>query len=534
MGKELESIVTLNQSRRDFLRLGAALASSAILEPAVLLEAFAQVGTQQTNSQRWDISYLWDSDIDVVLDYKGLVGELLGPSVERDLRVVRRGKLFGLIYDRNGDFISSRRVAAVHDGILRANDFDDGAVTIRDEGYNELFNVSYGLGPNLNELKRRYSLVQARLGPEVGKNLFIEETDSDNYVLVYRRRGDIDSTREVAERHTRILRSTGIFASYTREQNNEVVYGSSSKANEDVEGSPGNTVKPPKRKPESPPEKKPKPIPGRKPAPPREVPQPTSNLESRIESQMEKERKNGRLASDERTAWSVYDFTTGDKLVSVNEDAPMQCASMMKPFVALGIQYLVRERKLSYTREIQKDMGRMIQKSNNAATNRLIARIGGPRALQKILKTKYGDIFQQTSIVESIPRGGATYRNKASAHDYGRFLYALFNGDLPGSAEIRRLMGLPGRDRVYTGAVEVPSGTGVINKTGSTARLCGDMAILYAKGKDGKAYAYTLVGIIEKGRRASNYSSWINSKGNVIRRASNTVYDFMQRRHNLI
>ena len=143
MGKELESIVTLNQSRRDFLRLGAALASSAILEPAVLLEAFAQVGTQQTNSQRWDISYLWDSDIDVVLDYKGLVGELLGPSVERYLRVVRRGKLFVLIYDRNGDFISSRRVAAVHDGILRANDFDDGAVTIRDEGYNELFNVSY-------------------------------------------------------------------------------------------------------------------------------------------------------------------------------------------------------------------------------------------------------------------------------------------------------------------------------------------------------------------------------------------------------
>ena len=35
-------------------------------------------------------------------------------------------------------------------------------------------------------------------------------------------------------------------------------------------------------------------------------------------------------------------------------------------------------------------------------------------------------------------------------------------------------------------------------KTGSTARVCGDMGILNVKGPDGKWYPYTVIGIIEK------------------------------------
>ena len=83
-----------------------------------------------------------------------------------------------------------------------------------------------------------------------------------------------------------------------------------------------------------------------------------------------------------------------------------------------------------------------IQHSNNAATNWLIRNIGGPNAVERTLKRRYPGIFQDTSIVEYIPRGGRTYRNKASPHDYSRFLYAVWKGDIVGAREIKRLMAL--------------------------------------------------------------------------------------------
>ena len=51
-----------------------------------------------------------------------------------------------------------------------------------------------------------------------------------------------------------------------------------------------------------------------------------------------------------------------------------------------------------------------------------------------------------------------------------------------------------------------------LNKTGSTARLCGDMGIL-----KGVRYPYVMVGIIERKSKASNYGEWMHSRGRVFR-----------------
>ena len=151
--------------------------------------------------------------------------------------------------------------------------------------------------------------------------------------------------------------------------------------------------------------------------------------------------------------------------------------------------------------------------------------------MDRLLKEKYGHIFRDTEIVEYIPWGGRTYKNKSSVHDYSRFLYALWDESLPGSDEIKRLMSLPNRDRIYTGAREVPKGTKVYDKTGSTKHLCGNMGILEVKGPDGKKYAYSLIGVIEKKTPAHNYTRWITSRGDVIREVSNIVYREMESRH---
>jgi beta-lactamase class A len=59
------------------------------------------------------------------------------------------------------------------------------------------------------------------------------------------------------------------------------------------------------------------------------------------------------------------------------------------------------------------------------------------------------------------------------------------------------------------------------------------MGILNVKGADGKWYPYTVIGIIEKGRKARNYTSWIRSRGDIIRDVSSIVYQGIARNHNI-
>ena len=246
-------------------------------------------------------------------------------------------------------------------------------------------------------------------------------------------------------------------------------------------------------------------------------------LEELVDEHVKQLRRQGRISSDERTAWFVYDFTTGEKLVDINAGIKLQAASLIKPFLALGFMHQVGEGKLDYDASSRSQLERMIQHSDNASTNWVMRRLGGPAAAVKLLRRNYGEILQDIEIVEYIPRGGRTYRNKASVGDYSRFLFALWKDKLPGSSEIKRLMALPKRDRLHTGAA-VPEDTEVYSKTGTTSRLCGDMGVLSAKGPDGKQYAYTVIGIIEKKRSARHYLRWMRSRGDVIREISGLVY----------
>lgn len=258
-----------------------------------------------------------------------------------------------------------------------------------------------------------------------------------------------------------------------------------------------------------------------------------NELETQIDRYIKSLRAKGVIRSNERTAWIVYDFTTGKKLASINEGTPLQAASMIKPFLALAFFHQVKAGKLVYGSTSRRHMEQMIQKSNNDSTNWVMRQVGGPSATKALLNRHYPSLSQGVSLVEYIPAGGRTYRNRASASDYSKFLYSLWNGNLPSSKEILRIMNLPGNDRLYTDAKRVPPGTRVYNKTGSTAMCCGDMGILVARGRDGRSYPYTVIGIIESGSRNKAYGSWISRRADVIREVSNLSYLAMKKRHPL-
>ena len=255
-------------------------------------------------------------------------------------------------------------------------------------------------------------------------------------------------------------------------------------------------------------------------------------LQSRIENHIKGLRSKGVLRGDEKTAWLVYDFTDGRELANINDKTPLQAASMIKPYLALALFHEVKAGRLEYGTTARRHVELMIQKSNNESTNWVMRQTGGPAATEALLKRYSPALCQNISIVEYIPDGGKTYRNRGSASDYARFLHALWYKQLPMSEEMLRTMALPGIDRLYTDVKSVPEGTRVYNKTGSTAMCCGDMGILVARGRDGRTYPYVVVGIIESGKRnTSNYSSWISRRADVIREVSNLVYLDMKQRY---
>jgi len=390
----------------------------------------------------------------------------------------------------------------------------------------KFYDVSYVWSRDIAAVEKYRDQVARILGPVVARDLRVV-SDGGLHGVVYLRRGDSAGAARVARAHSRLLEAQGLDTAAPVVSRD---WGLATEA-------PDRLVSAPPPEPEKPaaspsveaqadtPKAAPPPLAQSAPK------QRAHDLEAAVEAYIKGLRKKGKISDDERTGWSVYDFTTGEKLVTINEEAQFQAASLIKPFIAAAFFQQVKKGELHYGPRSRRQMERMIQQSNNWATNWVMRQAGGPRAVQRILKRHYPGIFRSTRIVEYIPAGGKTYRNKASARDYSRFLYAIWKDRIAGAREIRRLMSLPGPDRIYTGAEDVPAGTRVLNKTGSTARLCADMGILNVKGPDGRRYPYTLIGIIEKQNKARNYTSCIRSRSEVIRDVSNIIYRGIAERH---
>ncbi|MFT4974748.1 MAG: beta-lactamase class A [Myxococcota bacterium] len=486
-------------NRRQFLATMAAASLALRVAPAAATTA------------HYDVSYIWTSERSEALDYMTQVKELLGYEVAVRLELVQNiDGLYGVIYNlRYGTRDQARDLAARHDALLR--EALGGrlplALPLPDDNYSRLYNVSYGLGPDLEELKQRYLAVSQILGPGVTSRLFVEHTDRGNYALVYKRYGTLEKTRELATAHGALLAPHGLEASFIKERNNAIVYGSTTQGAVAQAG--------------------PKPTRQRR-EPRRARRSKWSHLKTEINEYVQVQRRDGVVERDEVTSWLVYDLRSDQMLASIHEDAPRQCASMVKPLLALAFFHETASGRFVYGPRSTAKFTAMIQHSDNTATNWVFQQVGGPDRVQQILTRSYPRIFKNIDIVEDIGAGGRTYRNRASAGDYCRFLRALWLEELPYSSELKRLMNLPGRDRLYYGAPSIPVGTEVYNKTGSTSRLCGDMGILVARDQRGGRFPYVMVGIIEKERRADNYSSWIYARSRVIRGVSDLTYSLLK------
>jgi beta-lactamase class A len=515
---------------------------TVFLIQVIALTCDFNIDASAASKDKYDIIYILTKDLERVLDYKEELNSVFDAKVLTKVKIVGRGDEYALIYDGNDSARTVTHTLIKHAQLLEEAGLDEPYAT-KEQNFHSLYNVSYGMGLNLEPLKKKYEQIYGCLGEEVKNDLYIEKTDYGNYTLIYRRRGDKASTTRVAKRHAKIMRSKRITTSITTENNNMVVYGESSLIDDVGPEKPIVCQLPATDTPTTTHTTTP-PIPEKivavskvikeiSPLAPVISSSDVSKIERSIEKYINGLRKEGRIAKDESTGWMVYDLEKNESIIDINADQEFQAASMIKPFIALAFFHQVKTGKLQYGPRSRRKLEAMIQRSNNSATNWVMHQVGGPRTCDAILKRHYSKIFKKTEIKEYIPAGGRTYLNSAPPSDYVRFLRALWNKDLPEGKEIRRLMALPGRDRIYQGT-SIPKGTLVYNKTGTTGHLIGDMGILVPKTKNGGRFPYVIVGIIERRSKASSYGQWMNSRGRVIREVSTLVYEEMKKEHQLL
>jgi beta-lactamase class A len=249
-----------------------------------------------------------------------------------------------------------------------------------------LFDVSYFSSPDLPTVRARKKAVAAALGPRVSKGLRVVQAGG-SYSLVYLRHGYAGGARVTAAAHSRILRRKGLGAAVpvATRQWVEVSADGACKSQGPVQAKETEAAQAAERQ----------------------------SLESLIDERVKQLRRDGLLAADERTAWFIYDFTTGEKLVEINTAQEFQAASLIKPFVALAYMHAVKEGRFAYDERSRLTLQRMIQHSDNAATNSTMRRLGGPAAVQKLLSPTATKPRPRTTADSCWPSGRTSCRAPA-------------------------------------------------------------------------------------------------------------------------
>lgn len=490
------------------------------------------------NSTRYDVAYIWSRDINQVLDVQETVAKLLAIELDTQVRVVGRGKEYGVVRGIPSTRAQANRLADRQAPVLRKAGLKPAVV--RSSEYHRLYHVRYTQGADPETLTNEAARIQSALGVKMGDALFIEKIAPHSYAIIQHRWASRSAALGLAKKQAALLKSKRIPATIIIATRRPIASGASlakphlaQETRIPADSSPRISIDKgaPQTAESSTTDGAEAQVVKQKTAP---IPQSpgSASLDRQMEGFLQMQKNKGRIRRQARTAWVAYDLTSDAYLVSVNAQRPFQAASMIKPFVALAFFHQVDAGALRYTAEHRRKMEAMIQHSSNAATNWFMRQVGGPRSCEAILKRSYKSIFRQVRIREYIPGDGRTYINSAPPAEYIGFLRALWKEQLPSAKELLRVMSLPGPDRIFYGT-GVPDGTLVYNKTGTTARLCGDMGILAPLNKNGKRVPYAIVGIVEGPTKAEDYKQWMVASGGAIRDFSSLVYEAMKQKHDL-
>jgi beta-lactamase class A len=229
----------------------------------------------------------------------------------------------------------------------------------------------------------------------------------------------------------------------------------------------------------------------------------------------------------------IHDLSKNETVVNIKADRMRNAASLIKPFVMLTVYDQAQQNKICLTDSMENQIYKMITISHIESTNSLIRQIGNGstyKGLEQINTTikKYG--FRDTYLVEPIPEGGRTYRNRTSAYDMSEFFRKVYSRTLVSPYYSQKMVDILLNNKVHR--IETPTlkqdGVPVADKTGYVRGTNGDCGIVFLRNIKHNASDYVVSIIIENPYRPQE--GWGKQKTAVIRHLSNLIYSYFRQR----
>jgi len=190
-------------------------------------------------------------------------------------------------------------------------------------------------------------------------------------------------------------------------------------------------------------------------------------------------------------------ITAGNKKVQ-----GQRSASTIKVYVMLTIFQRVRTHHLKLTKAVKSELGRMIHNSDNAATNRLIHRLGGFKRVNQTMKSygfNHSHLRRYMMDTRALRQG---HDNYTSVNDLTRFLTLVSQHKLLGKVYDGKMMTLLHHCKNHSKLPKLVKHAAVYNKTGEfPAKGVQNDASLF-RTKHG---TYTVVVMAQQGKQAQQY-----------------------------
>jgi beta-lactamase class A len=231
-----------------------------------------------------------------------------------------------------------------------------------------------------------------------------------------------------------------------------------------------------------------------------------------LQSILEKEINNNKtwkgLVANKTMAVGIVDLTDLNKIkyAGINDNNMMYAASLPKIAVLLAAEDALEKGELKDSKEIQKDMKLMISKSNNAATTRMIDRVGYEK-IEEVLRDPKNELYNEETggglwVGKRYGGGGDTNReplknlsHAATTQQVCSFYYQLVMGKLINkerSEEMLEIMKDPALHHKFVNTLEkIAPHADIYRKSGSWKSYHSDSALVW-----GPKRRYIIVALI--------------------------------------
>ena len=235
------------------------------------------------------------------------------------------------------------------------------------------------------------------------------------------------------------------------------------------------------------------------------------NLQQDIETELLKNPKWKSLISQKKMAVGIVDLRDPDnpKFARVNGNHMMYAASLPKIAILLAAMDAIEKGELKETAAVKSDMRIMISKSDNAASTRMIDRVGYAKIEAVMTDPKYG-LYDETNggglwVGKRYGGGGDTNReplknlsHAATVTQVCRYYYLLANGELVNrkrSAQMLEIMEKPDLHHKFISVLDkIAPNASVYRKSGSWRTYHSDSVLVWGADLDRR---YILVALID-------------------------------------